>query len=100
MTDYLYLDIETRSGADLKKTGVYRYAEDEKFDILMLAWAWNDDPMQTSTDPEEMRGIIRDILERHERGEDFKVIAHNTGFERVCFSSYMGMPVGLSLIHI
>lgn len=94
MTDYLYLDIETRSGADLKKTGVYRYAEDEKFDILMLAWAWNDDPMQTSTDPEEMRGVIRDILRRHERGEDFKVIAHNTGFERVCFSSYMGMPVG------
>ena len=94
MTDYLYLDIETRSGADLKKTGVYRYAEDEKFDILMLAWAWNDDPMQTSTDPGEMRGVIRDILERHERGEDFKVIAHNTGFERVCFSSYIGMPVG------
>jgi DNA polymerase len=94
MGDCLYLDIETRSGADLKKTGVYRYAEDEKFDILMLAWAWNDEPMQTSTDPDEMRGIIRDILERHDRGEDFKVIAHNTGFERVCFSSYIGMPVG------
>lgn len=94
MTDYLYLDIETRAGVDLKKTGVYRYAEDEKFDILMLAYTWNDDPMQTSTDPEEMRGVIRDILERHERGEDFKVIAHNTGFERVCFSSYIGMPVG------
>lgn len=94
MTDYLYLDIETRSGADLRKTGVYRYAEDEKFDILMLAWAWNDEPMQTSTDPEEMRGIIRDIIERHERGEDFKVIAHNSGFERVCFSAYIGMPVG------
>lgn len=94
MTDYLYLDIETRSRVDLKKTGVYRYVEDEMFDILMLAWAWNDDPMQTSTDPDEMRGVIRDILRRHERGEDFKVIAHNTGFERVCFSSYIGMPVG------
>lgn len=94
MTEYLYLDIETRSGADLKKTGVYRYAEDEQFDILMLAWAWNDDPMQTSTNSDEIRGVIRDILERHERGEDFKVIAHNTGFERVCFSSYIGMPVG------
>ena len=94
MTDYLYLDIETRSGADLKKTGVYRYAEDEQFDILMLAWAWNDEPMQTSTDPEEMRGVIRDIIERYERGEDFKTVAHNTGFERVCFSSYIGMPVG------
>ena len=94
MTDYLYLDIETRSRVDLRKTGVYRYVEDEMFDILMLAWTWNDDPMQTSTDPDEMRGIIRDILERHESGEDFKVIAHNTGFERVCFSAYMGMPVG------
>lgn len=94
MTEYLYLDIETRSRVDLRKTGVYRYVEDEMFDILMLAWTWNDDPMQTSTDPDEMRGIIRDILERHESGEDFKVIAHNTGFERVCFSAYMGMPVG------
>lgn len=94
MTDYLYLDIETRSRVDLKKTGVYRYAEDEKFDILMLAYTWNDDPMQTSTNSDEIRGVIRDILERHERGEDFKVVAHNTGFERVCFSSYIGMPVG------
>ena len=94
MTDYLYLDIETRAGVDLKKTGVYRYAEDSMFDILMLAWAWNDEPMRTSTDPEEMRGVIQDIIERHERGEDFKVIAHNSGFERVCFSAYIGMPVG------
>ncbi len=62
MTDYLYLDIETRSGADLKKTGVYRYAEDDDFAIILMAWAWNDDEMQTTSDPDVMTRVITEAI--------------------------------------
>ena len=33
---FLSIDIETRSGADIAKCGVYRYAEDEDFDVLLF----------------------------------------------------------------
>ena len=32
----LSIDLETRSGADISKCGVYRYAEDPDFDILLF----------------------------------------------------------------
>lgn len=35
----LSLDIETYSEADLRKVGVYRYADDPSFDILLFSYA-------------------------------------------------------------
>ena len=37
----LSVDIETYCDVDLRKTGVYRYAEDESFEILLLAVSIN-----------------------------------------------------------
>ena len=31
----LSIDLETRSGADISKAGLYRYAEDPDFDVLL-----------------------------------------------------------------
>ena len=39
------LDIETFSRVDLKKAGLYRYAEDESTDLLCVCWAWDDGPV-------------------------------------------------------
>lgn len=36
----LAIDIETYSPADLAKSGVYRYAEDPDFEVLLFAYAW------------------------------------------------------------
>ena len=36
------IDLETRGGADLRKTGVYRYAEDPDFDILLFGVSVDD----------------------------------------------------------
>ena len=33
----LSIDIETYSEVDLRKSGVYRYAEDDSFEILLVA---------------------------------------------------------------
>jgi DNA polymerase len=40
----LALDLETYSGVDLKKTGVYAYTNSLDFEILLLAYAFDDDP--------------------------------------------------------
>lgn len=41
MKHHLYIDIETRSSADISKTGLYRYAQDPDFSILLLAYKWD-----------------------------------------------------------
>ena len=41
----LSVDIETYCDVDLRKTGVYRYAEDESFEILLLAVSINNAPV-------------------------------------------------------
>ena len=37
MIEYLSIDLETKSGTDLSRSGVYRYTEDPAFEILLLA---------------------------------------------------------------
>ena len=39
----LHLDIETYSEADLLKVGVYKYTEHPSFEILMIAYAFDDE---------------------------------------------------------
>jgi len=40
----IFLDFETRSAADLKALGTYRYARDESTDVLCMCWTWDDEP--------------------------------------------------------
>jgi DNA polymerase len=47
----LSIDFETRSTVDLKKTGIYRYAEDPSTDIWCMAWAFDDEEPVIWTPP-------------------------------------------------
>jgi DNA polymerase len=40
MSEYVSIDFETRSTIDLRKSGVYRYAEDQTTDVWCMAYAW------------------------------------------------------------
>jgi len=42
----LWLDFETRSHIDLKACGLDRYAKDSSTEVLMLAWAFDNYPVQ------------------------------------------------------
>lgn len=84
----LWLDIETRSRVDLKKSNVYRYVEDPDFKILMCAWSLNDSPVEIVTDQEDIRDIPG-LLD-----PETIIVAHNAAFERICFSQFAGLPVG------
>jgi DNA polymerase bacteriophage-type len=44
-TPVLFIDFETRSPVDLKTAGLARYALDPATEILMMAWAFGDEPI-------------------------------------------------------
>lgn len=85
MTKTLWLDIETYSSVDLAKAGVYKYAESEDFQVLLFAYAYDDEPVMVLdlTEGELPWWILQDL-------QDPDVIkkAHNAAFERVCLSHY------------
>ena len=43
---HLSIDLETRSGADISKTGSYRYLQDPDFKILLFGYRVDDGPVQ------------------------------------------------------
>lgn len=44
--DRLMIDLETRSGLDIRKAGSYKYAQDDEFQILLIACKFNSEPTQ------------------------------------------------------
>ena len=41
----LSIDLETYSSVDITKAGVYKYAEAPDFEILLFAYAFDDEPI-------------------------------------------------------
>ena len=82
------IDLETYSSVDLGKSGVYKYAESEDFEILLFAYSLNDEKVQVidlaSGDiiPEEILSALSD--------ESIEKWAFNANFERVCLSRFLG----------
>ena len=83
----LHIDIETFSEAPLPKTGVYRYAEDPSFEILLFGVAVDDEPV-TVYDLAQGEEIPQEIIDAL---LDDSVIkwAFNAQFERICISRYL-----------
>lgn len=84
----LSIDIETFSKASLPSVGVYRYAADESFEILLFAYAVDGGEVQIVdlARGEQIPGDALDAL------EDPGVVksAFNAAFERVCLSAHLG----------
>lgn len=85
----LHIDIETYSPVSLKDCGVYKYASDPEFRILLVAYQFEGFNPETRivdlASGEPLPYEVRDAL------QDPNVIkvAHNATFERVCFSNYL-----------
>ncbi len=83
----LSIDLETRSAADIGKTGVYRYAEDPDFDILLFGVSLDRGPV-TVYDLASGEKLPVGILDALCNDEIIKY-AYNASFERVCLSSWL-----------
>ena len=46
MPHKLHIDLETYSSVDIKSAGAWRYIDSPDFGILLLAYAWDDNPTQ------------------------------------------------------
>lgn len=82
----LFLDLETFSPTPITN-GIHRYAE--KVEVLLLAWAIDDDPVQVwdvTTGASIPRRLAWALSE-----EDVEVYAHNTGFDRTVLRHSRGI---------
>ena len=88
----LAIDIETYSSTDLKKTGVYKYAESQDFEVLLFGYSVDGGEVQvvdfTAGEklPEEIiQGLVDPGMTKW---------AFNSQFERICLSRWLGLPIG------
>ncbi|WP_449455347.1 DNA polymerase [Streptococcus suis] len=82
----LSIDLETYCEVDLRKSGVYRYAEDDTFEILLLAVSIDNGPVTVyDLTKEELPDEILQAL------MDDTIIkwAFNASFERICLSNWL-----------
>jgi len=81
------IDLETRSSADILKSGVYRYAEDRDFDVLLFGVSVDDGPVRVY-DLASGDVIPDDILAALSDNNVMKW-AYNASFERICLSVWL-----------
>jgi len=80
------LDIETYSDISLNDCGVYKYVDSPNFEILLLAYAIDDEPVQI-IDLASGENIPEDIADAIFNKSIIKS-AFNAQFERVCLSKH------------
>ena len=83
----LAIDIETYSDVDIKKAGVYAYAESTAFTILLFGYKYDDEDVKLIdlTVDSLPLSIILDLY-----SSAVIKTAYNANFERVCLSSFLG----------
>jgi len=92
MPKHLHLDIETYSSVDITTCGSYKYFESLDFEILMIAYAFDNDPVRIIdlAAGEKLCPFVETAL----RDPDVIKFAHNANFERNAFKTYgIDVPV-------
>jgi len=93
-TRRLFVDLESYSSVDITKAGAFKYMEAPDFEILLIAYAWGDEPVRVLDltsfhgDPdtkEEYQDVVAGLLD-----SDTVKIAHNSAFERSALGKHLG----------
>ena len=79
----LFIDIETYSGVDIRSAGLYPYVESDDFEVLLIAYAFGDEPVQV-VEASCITGAPV-LTDPH-----FLKIAHNNAFERTALGKWFG----------
>lgn len=114
MAKNLFIDVETYSSVDIKKSGAYKYIESPDFEILIVGYALDNGPVN-----------IIDLAQGDDMPEEFEEalldpkcikVAHNAVFERLSFkrigyaipaeqwyctlvkAAYCGLPLSLDQV--
>lgn len=115
---HLSIDIETYSDVDITKTGAYRYVDDPSFEVLLIAYQFEEDK-ELGLEPDimdllddENRDFIDERTKEYGRPvqearleclpaelrealQDPNVIKHayNANFERTALAKWLGIPM-------
>lgn len=84
------VDIETYSGVDLSKAGVYKYAESPDFEILLLSYAFDERKVYTL---DLTRAPLQKTIAQALTDPEITKTAFNANFERTCLERYLGVPM-------
>lgn len=84
----LAVDIETYSETDLKKCGVWKYAQDSKFEVLIICYKIDNEPTQTLdlNSIFEIAWFTELLLD-----PEYEKTAFNASFERVCLMRWFNI---------
>lgn len=86
------VDIETYSPQDISTVGLYRYAQDPEFDVLLFGFALGDAPPTVhdlTIEPDPRRSLRTQYPWLFDPTVTKR--AHNAAFEWWCLSEYMGL---------
>ena len=84
-----YIDLETYSESPLAEVGARKYAEDPSTEIILLAVAFDDQPVRVYDAYAENIGHPIAKLIEHAIAGDCVLIAHNASFERNVLSVHL-----------
>ena len=87
----LAIDIETYSDVDIKKAGIYAYAESTAFTILLFGYKYDDEDVKL-IDLTIVNELPQQIIEDLKDSTVIKT-AYNANFERVCLSKYLNLEL-------
>ena len=89
--EILAVDLETFSSVSLRTSGAFRYTESDDFEILLFAYAFDDDDVEV-VDLAQGERVTRAVVEAL---TDPKIVktAFNAAFERTCLAKYLGQPM-------
>ena len=89
----LFIDIETYSSVDLRAAGLYPYVGADDFEVLLVQYAWGDEPvlcidLMTDMWDEGTEDELLDVLAALQDPGVLK-IAHNNAFERAALGKHL-----------
>jgi DNA polymerase len=88
---HLSIDIETFSSVDLKKAGMYKYVQSPDFQILLFAYAYENEPVKV-VDLAMGERIPADIIYALPNDQVIKH-AYNAPFEWYCLNKFYRAPL-------
>ena len=89
MANKLFIDIETYSSTDIRKSGHYKYAESSDFEILLICFALDDGPVEVIDLTDQDHSCADTLVDfwSYYSDPEIEKHAHNAAFERVCFNN-------------
>jgi DNA polymerase len=86
----IFIDFETRSECDLTTRGVHNYARDPSTQILCMAYAHDDGPVQIWAKNEQFPLSVADAVAKGDA-----IYSHNASFERLIWTYVLGPDHGV-----